>query len=238
MVWRPGRFNCNFFGFISTVTITVTVSPVKSFLCGFGTCRGGAGRFSAPRAAAEHKLRVQHTAASAQTDQRSMTMNHYHPTDWAWNRKQDGACRCQTGCCPPPCPPPPCPPPRPVPGPPGPTGPMGPMGPQGPVGPIGPTGMGAPGPTGPTGAQGPAGLTGPTGPAGPQGVAGPAGPTGPAGLTGPTGPAVPGPTGPQGPIGPTGPQGIPGPDGATAPSIYAQHGNCRNHAAFHYLKDN
>ena len=26
--------------------------------------------------------------------------------------------------------------------------------------------------------------------------------------------------------------------GATAPSIYAQHGNCRNHAAFHYLKDN
>lgn len=23
-----------------------------------------------------------------------------------------------------------------------------------------------------------------------------------------------------------------------APSIYAQHGNCRNHAAFHYLKDN
>ena len=137
-------------------------------------------------------------------------MNHYHPTDWAWNRKQEGACRCQTGCCPPPCPPPPCPPPRPIPGPPGPTGPMGPMGPQGPVGPIGPTGMGAPGPTGPTGAQGPAGLTGPTGPAGPQGVAGPAGPTGPAGLTGPAGPAVPGPTGPQGPIGPTGPQGIPG----------------------------
>lgn len=28
------------------------------------------------------------------------------------------------------------------------------------------------------------------------------------------------------------------PTGATAPSIYAQHGNCRNHAAFHYLKDN
>lgn len=26
--------------------------------------------------------------------------------------------------------------------------------------------------------------------------------------------------------------------GGTAPSIYAQHGNCRNHAAFHYLKDN
>ena len=29
-----------------------------------------------------------------------------------------------------------------------------------------------------------------------------------------------------------------GPVGPTAPSIYAQHGNCRNHAAFHYLKDN
>ena len=26
--------------------------------------------------------------------------------------------------------------------------------------------------------------------------------------------------------------------GGTAPSIYAQHGKCRNHAAFHYLKDN
>lgn len=26
--------------------------------------------------------------------------------------------------------------------------------------------------------------------------------------------------------------------GDTAPSIYAQHGKCRNHAAFHYLKDN
>lgn len=42
-------------------------------------------------------------------------------------------------------------------------------------------------------------------------------------------------TGPQGPQGPTGPKG---PQGATAPSIYAQHGKCRNHAAFHYLKDN
>ena len=60
-------------------------------------------------------------------------------------------------------------------------------------------------------------------------------------------PAPPGPPAPPpyppyppmpGPMGPTGPQGIPGPDGATAPSIYAQHGNCRNHAAFHYLKDN
>lgn len=29
-----------------------------------------------------------------------------------------------------------------------------------------------------------------------------------------------------------------GTTGPTAPSIYAQHGNCRNHAAFHYLKDN
>ena len=38
--------------------------------------------------------------------------------------------------------------------------------------------------------------------------------------------------------GPTGPTGATGATGATAPSIYAQHGNCRNHAAFHYLKDN
>lgn len=50
--------------------------------------------------------------------------------------------------------------------------------------------------------------------------------------------------GPMGPPGPRGPQGFPGypgpqgPTGETAPSIYAQHGNCRNHAAFHYLKDN
>ncbi len=29
-----------------------------------------------------------------------------------------------------------------------------------------------------------------------------------------------------------------GTTGTTAPSIYAQHGKCRNHAAFHYLKDN
>lgn len=46
---------------------------------------------------------------------------------------------------------------------------------------------------------------------------------------------------PSCPPGPTGPQGMPGPvgpTGPTAPSIYAQHGNCRNHAAFHYLKDN
>ena len=32
--------------------------------------------------------------------------------------------------------------------------------------------------------------------------------------------------------------GLAGAAGNTAPSIYAQHGNCRNHAAFHYLKDN
>ena len=38
--------------------------------------------------------------------------------------------------------------------------------------------------------------------------------------------------------GPTGPTGATGATGATAPSIYAQHGKCRNHAAFHYLKDN
>lgn len=59
---------------------------------------------------------------------------------------------------------------------------------------------------------------GPTGPMGPRGCPGPVGPRGAAGR--------------QGPFGPQGPQG------ATAPSIYAQHGNCRNHAAFHYLKDN
>lgn len=52
-------------------------------------------------------------------------------------------------------------------------------------------------------------------------------------------PTVVGPTGPTGPIGPTGPTGPGvGATGPTAPSIYAQHGNCRNHAAFHYLKDN
>ena len=66
--------------------------------------------------------------------------------------------------------------------------------------------------------SGPAGATGATGPTGPAGATGATGPTGPAGATGVTGPT--------------------GPAGATAPSIYAQHGNCRNHAAFHYLKDN
>lgn len=45
-------------------------------------------------------------------------------------------------------------------------------------------------------------------------------------------------TGATGPTGPSGATGTTGPTGPTAPSIYAQHGNCRNHAAFHYLKDN
>lgn len=80
----------------------------------------------------------------------------------------------------------------------------------------------------PPGATGATGATGPTGPTGPAG-----GPTGPTGATGPTGP-----TGPTGATGVTGLTGFTGPTGATAPSIYAQHGNCRNHAAFHYLKDN
>lgn len=43
---------------------------------------------------------------------------------------------------------------------------------------------------------------------------------------------------PTGPTGATGEDGATGATGPTAPSIYAQHGNCRNHAAFHYLKDN
>ena len=59
----------------------------------------------------------------------------------------------------------------------------------------------------------------------------PCGQRGPRGKMGPMGPI--GPTGPTGPAG-----GATGPTGPTAPSIYAQHGNCRNHAAFHYLKDN
>ena len=66
-----------------------------------------------------------------------------------------------------------------------------------------------------------------------RGCPGPTGPTGPRGC-----PGVPGPIGPQGPQGEPGIQGYTGATGATAPSIYAQHGNCRNHAAFHYLKDN
>lgn len=52
-------------------------------------------------------------------------------------------------------------------------------------------------------------------------------------VVGPQGPR--GETGAEGPKGETGAQG---PKGDTAPSIYAQHGKCRNHAAFHYLKDN
>ena len=104
------------------------------------------------------------------------------------------------------------------------------------------------GPTGPTGATGPAGATGATGPAGPAG-----GPTGPTGATGPAGAT--GLTGFTGPTGPTGPpelqdrrscrsrwcNGSDRPDrcnGSDCSVIYAQHGNCRNHAAFHYLKDN
>ena len=50
---------------------------------------------------------------------------------------------------------------------------------------------------------------------------------------------------PAGPAPPAGSPAPPGtsrpsvsPAGAVAPSIYAQHGKCRNHAAFHYLKDN
>lgn len=39
--------------------------------------------------------------------------------------------------------------------------------------------------------------------------------------------------GPQGPRGETGAEG---PKGETAPSIYAQQGKCRNHAAFSTLK--
>lgn len=58
----------------------------------------------------------------------------------------------------------------------------------------------------------------------PKGDPGAAGAQGPKGDKGDTGEA--GPAGPQGAV------------GETAPSIYAQHGNCRNHAAFHYLKDN
>lgn len=45
---------------------------------------------------------------------------------------------------------------------------------------------------------------------------------------------IPGPTGPMGPTGPAG--GPAGATGATGPSIYAQQGKCRNHAAFSTLK--
>lgn len=72
-----------------------------------------------------------------------------------------------------------------------------------------------------------------TGSKGDKGATGAKGDKGDKGATGPQGPQ-----GPQGVKGDKGPQGDKGATGATAPSIYAQHGNCRNHAAFHYLKDN
>lgn len=40
----------------------------------------------------------------------------------------------------------------------------------------------------------------------------------------------------MGPQGPKGETGATGPQGQTAPSIYAQQGKCRNHAAFSTLK--
>ena len=91
----------------------------------------------------------------------------------------------------------------------------------------GPTGpRGCPGPTGPTGPAGAAGgPTGPTGPTGAAGAAGPTGPTGPQGIQGV-----------QGVQGAQGPAGAAGATGATGPSIYAQQGKCRNHAAFSTLK--
>lgn len=55
------------------------------------------------------------------------------------------------------------------------------------------------------------------GPRGPRGFRGATGPTGSTGATGATGPGV-------------------GATGPTAPSIYAQQGKCRNHAAFSTLK--
>ncbi len=151
-------------------------------------------------------------------------MNHYHPFDREWRRKQEGqACCCPPGCCPPPCPPP-CP----VPGPTGPTGATGPAGPTGATGPMGrslpgptgPTGAGGPtGPTGPQGIPGPDGATGPTGPQGIPGAEGPTGATGPAGSAGTTGPTGPtGPTGLSGPTGPAGANGATGPTGPTGPA--------------------
>lgn len=41
---------------------------------------------------------------------------------------------------------------------------------------------------------------------------------------------------PRGNTGPAGATGPAGPTGSTAPSIYAQQGKCRNHAAFSTLK--
>lgn len=107
----------------------------------------------------------------------------------------------------------------------GPQGPQGVQGEQGAQGTRGPQGLqgvqGIQGPKGETGEQGPAGATGATGATGPKGDKGDTGPKGDTGATGARGAT--GATGAQGPA---------------APSIYAQHGNCRNHAAFHYLKDN
>ncbi|WP_347025050.1 hypothetical protein [Hungatella hathewayi] len=112
----------------------------------------------------------------------------------------------------------------------------------------------------------PQGSEGPQGPAGPQGIKGETGAAGVTGATGATGaagasdtitirstitaePGTPASVTDVGtgsdhildfviPRGYTGAEGAAGATGATAPSIYAQHGNCRNHAAFHYLKDN
>ena len=125
----------------------------------------------------------------------------------------------------------------------------------GPAGPTGPTGPAGTGTTGPTGATGPAGPTGPTGPTGPAGAGidsvtqfSPAaryaegdlvyydGVLYQVDVNDPTG--VPGTSPDFEQVTVTGPAGATGPTGPTAPSIYAQHGNCRNHAAFHYLKDN
>lgn len=124
---------------------------------------------------------------------------------------------------------------------PGETGPAGETGPQGPAGPQGEKGEpGATGPAGETGPAGPQGETGPAGPQGPEGPAGPAGEKGKTGATGETGPqgpkGDPGEIGPKGETGPQGPAGEAGPTGPTAPSIYAQQGKCRNHAAFSTLK--
>ena len=66
---------------------------------------------------------------------------------------------------------------------------------------------------------------------GPQGPRGETGAEGPKGETGAQGPK--GDTGAQGPKGEAGERG---PKGETAPSIYAQQGKCRNHAAFSTLK--
>ena len=78
------------------------------------------------------------------------------------------------------------------------------------------------------GRDGKDGTNGKDGKDGQNGAPGEAGPQGPKG--------DPGETGPQGPKGETGETGPQGPKGDTAPSIYAQQGKCRNHAAFSTLK--